>query len=213
VYLALSDASRERFAAGGVGAGRIVVRPNFLPDDPGEGTHSGGFALYAGRLSAEKGVETMLEAWARIGPRLPLRVAGTGPLERLREMGIPGVEWLGAVPRDQVLGMMRDARLLVFPSECHENFPMSLVEAFATGLPSLVADGGAAAALVRRHAAGAVFPRGDAAALADAVGAALARPDPLRAMGRAARDAFVAHYTAERGYESLIAAYETALER
>jgi glycosyltransferase involved in cell wall biosynthesis len=211
LYLAPSDFARGRFVAGGLPRDRVAVRPDFLAADPGEGAHEGGFALYAGRLSAEKGVPTLIEAWQRIGTRLPLKVVGSGPLEGLR--GMPGVEWLGTVPRDAVLRLMRDARLLVFPSERYETFPLTLVEAFAAGLPVLAADGGAAAGLVRRHAAGLVFPRGDAAALAGAVDAALARPAVLRGMGGAGRTAFLAHYTADRGYESLIEAYETAIHR
>ncbi len=211
LYLALSDFAREKLVAGGLPRDRVAVRPNFLPDDPGEGTHAGGFAFYAGRLSPEKGVATMVAAWERIGARLPLKVAGAGPLEGMGERGIGGVEWLGAVPRGEVLRLMREARLLVFPSECYENFPLVMVEAFATGLPVIAAEGGAAAALVQRHAAGLVFPRGDPAGLARAVDAALAQPDALRARGGAARAAFLEHYSAERGYQSLIDAYATAL--
>ncbi|HET7232151.1 MAG TPA: glycosyltransferase [Longimicrobium sp.] len=211
VYLALSAFARRRFVAGGLPAGRVVVRPNFLGDDPGAGAHQGGFALYAGRLSAEKGVGTMVDGWARLGGAVPLVVAGEGPLEALARRKTPGVAWAGAIDRAGVLRLMGDARLLVFPSECPENFPLALVEAFATGLPVVAADGGAAAALVRRHGAGWVYPRGDAAALAAAVRAALDDPRSLAAMGAHARAAFQAHYTAECGYRSLVGAYQRAL--
>lgn len=211
LYLALSDFSRARFIAGGLPAERIVVRPNFLPADPGPGAHQGGFALYAGRLSAEKGVATLLRAWETIGTRLPLKIAGSGPLEALRNRGSGGVEWLGAVSPGEVLRLMGDARLLVFPSECYENFPLTLAEAFATGLPVIAADGGAAASLVHRHGAGSTYRRGDASALVRAVDSVLAHPGVLEAMGAHARAAFLAHYTAGRGYASLISAYERAL--
>ncbi|HEU0299321.1 MAG TPA: glycosyltransferase, partial [Longimicrobium sp.] len=165
-YIALSEFARRKFIAGGLPQEKLFVRPNYLADDPGVGGHRGGFALFVGRLSAEKGVGTLMRAWAELDGRLPLKVVGSGPLEALVTAGIPGVEWLGPRPRGEVLRLMRDAALLVFPSECYENFPLALVEAFATGLPVLAAGRGAAGELVRAHAAGLTFPRGEADTLA-----------------------------------------------
>lgn len=206
-YVALSELARRRFVAGGLPEEKIFVRPNYLLEDPGIGAHEGAFALYAGRLSAEKGIGTLMRAWAMLDGRVPLKVVGGGPLEAEVAAGVPGVEWLGPRPHDEVLRLMREAALLVFPSECYESFPLALVEAFATALPVLAADVGAAGELVRAHAAGLPFPPGDARALAAAAARLLADEPTRREMGTAGRVAYECEYTAERAYDRLMAIY------
>lgn len=211
-YVALSRFSAGRFRAGGLPADRLFTRPNFLAEDPGAGGHRGGFALYAGRISAEKGIETLLRGWTALGGRVPLKVVGSGPLEG-RMQGVPGVEWLGARPHQEVLRLMRDAALLVFPSECYENFPLALAEAFGTGLAVVAGDRGAAGELVREHGAGVVFAPGDAGALAAAVERTLADAGARERMGAAGRAAYERHYTADRAYERLLEIYAAAVAR
>lgn len=203
-YVALSEFARRKFVEGGLPEEKLFVRPNYLLDDPGVGAHRGGFALYAGRLSAEKGIGTLMRAWAELDGRMPLKVVGSGPMEALVTAGIPGVEWLGPRPHDEVLRLMRDASLLVFPSECYENSPLALVEAFATGLPVLAADGGVAGEMVRTHAAGLVFTPGDADALAVLAERMLEAEAGRRRMGLSARAAFEREYTADRAYARLM---------
>jgi glycosyltransferase involved in cell wall biosynthesis len=212
-FVVLSELARRKFVRGGLPADRIAVRPNFLADDPGPGAHAGGFALFVGRLSEEKGVRTLLRAWQAAGGRLPLKVVGAGPLEGEVARAGPGVAWLGARPRAEVLALMRDASFLVFPSECYENFPLVVAEAFATGLPVLVADGGAAAEVVMRHRAGFAYRAGDAYLLAVAADWLRVAPDRRAEMGAAARAAFLAEYTSDRAYARLMEIYGRVLAR
>ncbi len=134
-FVAMSAFARSKFIAGGLPGERIVIKPNFLQVDPGVGDHRGGFALYVGRLSPEKGIAPLVRLWGRLQLGMPLRIIGSGPLETLASEGIPGVEWLGYQPRDRVLEAMREANFLVFPTECYEGFPMVLLEAMASALP------------------------------------------------------------------------------
>jgi glycosyltransferase involved in cell wall biosynthesis len=82
VFIALTEFARQKFIEGGLPADRVVVKPNFVHPDPGPGAHDGGYALFAGRLSPEKGVRTLLAAWERLGAGIPLKIAGDGPLAR-----------------------------------------------------------------------------------------------------------------------------------
>ena len=66
-YIALTGFARDKFLAAGFNLQQLHVKPNFLDPDPGEGPGDGGFALFVGRLSEEKGIRPMLEAWKRIG--------------------------------------------------------------------------------------------------------------------------------------------------
>jgi glycosyltransferase involved in cell wall biosynthesis len=208
-YVALSELARKKFVAGGLPKAKLFVRPNYLADDPGAGAHGGGFALFVGRLSAEKGIGTLMRGWASLGGSFPLKVVGDGPLEG-EVAGVAGVEWLGVRSRDEVLRLMREAALLVFPSECYENFPVTLVEAFATGLPVLAASGGVAGDVVRAQAAGLAFRAGDPADLAATAARMLLNHEWRRGVERAARAAYERDYTAERAYERLMAVYGAA---
>ena len=210
-YVALSELARKKFVAGGLPKAKLFVRPNYLADDPGAGAHDGGFALYVGRLSAEKGIGTLMRAWASLGGGFPLKVVGGGPLEG-EVAGVAGVEWLGVRSRDEVLRLMREAALLVFPSECYENFPVTLVEAFAAGLPVLAAAVGVAGDVVRAQAAGLAFRAGDPADLAATAARMLLNDEWRRGVERAARAAYERDYTAERAYERLMAVYGATLK-
>jgi len=79
LYVALTDFARKKFIEGGFPPEKIVVKPNFVHPDPGPGTGKGGYAVFLGRLSPEKGVATMLRAWETLGAKLPLKIIGAGP--------------------------------------------------------------------------------------------------------------------------------------
>lgn len=209
-YVALTEFARRKFVEGGLPEEKIRVKPNFLQDDPGTGPPGGEGAVFVGRLSAEKGIANLFEAWSRLDGSIPLDVVGDGP-EAARAAaaaeGIPGVRWHGRLPRDEVFTRMRAARLLVFPSEWYEGFPFVILEAFATGLPVLASDLGGMPEIVGDNDAGWLAPPGDAGALAAAVERIFADPAALgRASGRA-RKAFESRYTAEHGYRGLMEIY------
>jgi glycosyltransferase involved in cell wall biosynthesis len=210
-YIALTDFMRQKFIQGGFPAHQIVVKPNFVAPDPGMGDHGGRYALFMGRLSPEKGVQTLLRAWRQHG-RMPLKIAGDGPLQNLADSSRPGVEWLGRQPREEVVALMKQALVLVFPSEFYEGFPMTIAEAFATGLPVIASHLGAMAEIVQHRRTGLLFTPGDANDLAAKVEWALAHPNEVADMGRRARHEFEARYTAERNYQLLREIYDGVLD-
>ena len=208
-YIALTPFARARFIAGGLPSERVVVQPGFLAADPGRGSHSGGYALFVGRLSPEKGVTTLLEAW-RIAYRdgMTLRIVGTGPLDATMNRDVPGVEWLGARDNHQVLAMMKEAAFLVFPSECYEGFPITVLEAFATALPVLATNHGAMAELVVHDATGHLFRPNDVAGLRHSLSWAFQNPDALSVLGDAGRRDFDSKYAASHAYARLSTLYD-----
>jgi glycosyltransferase involved in cell wall biosynthesis len=212
-YIALSEFARTKFVAGGLPADRIVVKPNFLPHDPGAGAHEGGFALYAGRLSPEKGIAALVRLWGRLAPGIPLRIIGSGPLETLAADSPATVEWLGWQPRERVLAAMKDASFLVFPTEWYEGFPMVLLEAMATGLPVIASRQGSVPEIVRDGTSGVLVPPGDPEHWEGALRWAISHPKDLAAMGQQGRRAFEGNYTQEVGYRLLSEVYQRTIER
>ena len=219
VYIALTEFARNKFIAGGLPAEKIVMKPNFIDTDKFQeysGRSTSRYALFAGRLSPEKGIETLLEAWKRIGKRLPLKIAGDGPMAcELEEQfaSRAGIEWMGAIHREEVIAYMKQAELLVFPSVWIEGFPMTMVEAFAAGLPVIASRHGAMAEIVEDGRTGLHFESGNPKDLAAKVKWAWTHPKEMEAMGREARKEYERKYTAEINYKMLIDIYETAIER
>lgn len=212
-FVAPSSAVARMLAAAGIGADRVRVKPNFVAQDPGVG-RSGDAFLFAGRLTVEKGVDTLLEAWSMLVDPPPLRIAGAGPLEVLvREVAGRdlSVTYLGELGPDAVREEMRGAAALVFPSRWPEPFGLSVIEAFAAGTPVLAARAGAPAELIEQGSTGRLFEPSDPAALADAVDRARRRPGELAEMGIAARTRYLERYTAEANYSALVAIYEDVL--
>ena len=80
VYIALTEFHRRKLVKGGLPVKKTAVKSNFVYPDPGPGVGAGGYAVFVGRLSAEKGVETLLKAWQHLGGRLPLKLVGDGPM-------------------------------------------------------------------------------------------------------------------------------------
>ncbi|HEY2843189.1 MAG TPA: glycosyltransferase family 4 protein [Bryobacteraceae bacterium] len=209
LYIALSEFARRKFIEGGLPQDRIVVKSNFVSPDPGAGEGRGDYALFVGRLSEEKGVGTLAAAWRGLSS-VPLKVVGDGPL---RTASWPdGVTWLGAQPRDRVMALMQEARVLVFPSTWYENAPLTIIEALACGLPVIASDIGSLPEFVQHGQTGLLFRPGDPADLARQVRAALSHPEKLRAMRVAARREYESKYTPERNYKLLLEIYEIAAQ-
>lgn len=213
-YIALSDVAKREFVQGGLPEERIVVKSNFVHPDPGPGKHEGEFALYVGRLSEEKGIRTLLAAWAECDGEIPLRIVGDGPLRPIVERAAQtsrGITWLGHVPPEQVLDQMRAASFLIMPSLWYEHAPMVLLQAFATGLPAAVSGHGALAEMVDRNRTGWHFTPGDSDALAHTARQAWRDPEARAAKSAASREQYLASYTAERNYETLMGIYREAI--
>ncbi len=214
VYIALTRHGRGKFIEGGLPAERIVVKPNFVYPDPGPGAGTGGYALFVGRLSAEKGLETLLAAWKHLAGRVPLTIVGDGPLAPLvaeAAAGDASIRWLGSRPLEEVYTLLGEAAFLVLPSRCYESFGRVAVEAFSRGTPVIASRLGAMAELVEHGRTGLHFEASDAAGLAAQVQRLLADPGERGRMRAAARREFELHYTAEANYRSLMGIYEQAL--
>jgi len=215
-YIALTEFSKNKFLEAGIPAEKIHVKPNFVAPDPGAKEHAGDFAVYVGRLSPEKGLQTLLRAWKELRAPIPLRIVGDGPLRQELErmasaFNLAEVTFLGHQTREATQAIIKEARLLVFPSHYYENFPMTLVEAFSCGTPVICSRLGAMQEIVKDHVNGLHFRPGDTTDLAGAVEWAWGNPERMSAMGKAARRDYELKYTAETNYAALMAIYQHAI--
>jgi glycosyltransferase involved in cell wall biosynthesis len=213
VYIAVSESAREKYIAGGLPQKKIVVKPNFIHPTPAPGSGGGGFALYVGRLSAEKGISTMLEAWKGANSAIPLKVVGEGALAEMviaAGRACQTIEYVGSKLLPEVLDLMQSAEFLVFPSEWHETMGRTVMEAFAVGTPVVASKIGPPASMVVPGETGFHFKPGDIAELRAQVEWCSQNLDQVRALRSKARRAFEARYTGAANAETLLAIYKMA---
>ena len=213
-YIALTNFARQKLIDGGLPIDRLFVKPNFiLPGSVGTRT-PGGFALFVGRLSPEKGLSTLFAAWRRMAPERKLKIAGDGPLDSLLRASVEesnNVEFLGYSDGNDVLTLMLQASFLIVPSECYEGFPRVIAEAFAQGLPVLGSRLGSIQELIEQRRTGMLFEPGNAESLAETAEWLFTHSTELEQMSAAARLEFDQKYTADRNYSLLMEIYEQAL--
>lgn len=209
LFLAVSSFLKGKHVEAGWRAEAIRVKPNFAwaakrREGPGD------YFAYVGRLTAEKGVETLLDVWRDI--RAKLLIVGDGPdAARLREIAPTGVEFTGAVPGSEVPALLARARALLVPSRWYEGAPAVIPEAYAAGVPVIAADIGGVAEGVIDGESGFLVGAGGTPAWADAV-TRLQDDRECRRLGDGAFALWRSRYSPETGIQELEAAYRAALE-
>lgn len=212
-FVALTDFARQKLVEGGLPSDKVIVKPNFIDPDPGVGAGSGGYFLFVGRLTEEKGLRVLLECWKE-GRDLPkLKIAGTGPLENEAQAAVatmPNVEWLGARGSEEVIELMRDASALLCPSQWYEGMPRVVIESLAVGTPIIASSIGCYPEMIVDGETGALFPTGDASALRNCL-RDLLRGNALESMRVNARHCFQSNYTGDKNFSLLLNVYRSVL--
>lgn len=216
-YFVPGTAAKEYALALGVPEERLVVAPNAVDASvygaaavDRSGRESCTF-LYAGRLDREKGLDTLLRAFANVPGELVL--AGSGPEEeRLLELAGNKVRFTGPVGRDDIVRLLAEADVFVLPSRS-EPWGMVLNEAAAAELPLVATEGvGAAYDLIEEGGNGFRVPADDSPALGDAL-RRLADNPRLRAEMGARSAVVVAGYTPEGWADAVAELVERRLRR
>lgn len=213
VCVAVSEFARETFIRGGLDPEKIVSKPNFLEPDPGYRDGRGDYAIYVGRLSKEKGVDTLLSAWRSVPTSIPLHVYGDGPLAKsVSEASdkLQNIQWHGRQPLDVVLEALGRAACLIFPSIWYEGMPRTLVESFAVGTPVIASKIGSLIEIVEPGVNGFTVPPGDAESLARTVIDGWYGDRRMHSLRGSTRALFEDRYSAEQNYRRLLNIYHLA---
>ena len=212
-YIALSNFSKNKFIEGGILSEKIIVKPNFILTDPGMKKSIGDYVLFVGRLSSEKGVHTLKAAWSELSG-IPLHIVGDGPLRKdLENTNNDSILIFGYLNNEQVIQKMKNARFLVFSSECYENFPLTIIEAYACGLPILASRIGAIQELVIDGKTGLLFTPKDVFDLRYKVKKLWDLNQDLFQMGLNARRQFELHFSAEKNLNQLMKIYLDSIKK
>ncbi|MFA5156167.1 MAG: glycosyltransferase family 4 protein [Candidatus Omnitrophota bacterium] len=216
-YIALTEFAKCKLASGGLPNEKIFVKPNFVSDPGGIIEKGRTYAVFAGRLSPEKGIMTLLDAWRIMNNGIGLKIAGAGPLEAeikqfIKTHRLKHVELLGHCGHNRTIDLIKRANFLIFPSVWFEAFPVSLVEAFACGTPVIAASIGVMPELIRDGKTGLLFNPADPSGLAEKIKWLWKNPGKQQELGNAARQEYTDKYTPEKNFGILMSIYDSALK-
>lgn len=174
--------------------------------------HDGGYFLYYGRLSHEKGIATLVEAFSK-HPEMQLKVVGTGPKEEeLKKKNYSNVEFLGYKTGEGLFNLVRNARFVCVPSEWYENNPMTIVESYSMGVPVIGARIGGIPEIIEEGKTGFLFESGDVESL-DKVIRGVANIDAIDygKMKNAAYQFYRSNFSSEGYYKNLMLFYNEVI--
>ncbi|MCC6544787.1 MAG: glycosyltransferase family 4 protein [Nitrospirae bacterium] len=201
---------------------RIVHLPNFIDANKFENINGreerlDNSVVYFGRLSQEKGISTLINAARKIGPEVLFKIIGDGYLRSsieytVKENGINNVQFLGYMKGEALYQEIKGSKAVILPSECYENNPMSVIEAFALGRPVIGARIGGIPELVRDKETGLTFEPGNADDLSEKIERLLADSSLSVAMGKNARRFVEAELNPERYYQRLMEIYRQVIQ-
>ncbi|MDW3094196.1 MAG: glycosyltransferase family 4 protein [Gammaproteobacteria bacterium] len=213
-YITLTKFAEKKFIEAGFSSEQFVTRPNFLPDPPKMREIKQNYAIFVGRVTEEKGVYTLLNAWKKTNG-IELRIVGDGELlakcKKYVDENNINVRFMGYLSRHEVIPAIQDASFMILPSNCYEGFPISLLEAFACGTPIIVSNIGGQSEIIKDGVTGLTFEVGNSGDLADVCSHLSGNAELLKSLRVNARKEFERMYTRESVFQQTLDIYNSVL--
>jgi len=218
MFISPSQFLADQVIRSGISRDRVINLSNFLTDvdTTVPNFQHQGYFTYIGRLSYEKGLFTLIDAF-RLTPEARLRIAGDGPLkEQLMnytvEKGIQNIDFLGHLNRSEIDKLLSNAMAIIIPSEWYENQPMTIIEAFAHGKPVIASNIGGIPEMVIDGVNGYLFNPGDSKALASILRNLSDHEEKLETLGKAAHSYATSHYHSQKHLTELTNLYTSLIQ-
>ncbi len=212
-YIALSEFSRKKLIECGIPEDKISVKQNFIESPFQSKRIPGEHVLFVGRLSDYKGIKTLIKAFQAL-PEIKLKIVGDGPLKKDLKFSLcqnENIEIMGSKFYEETLNILKDSAFLVFPSECYENMPRTIIEGFACGVPVVASDIGAIPELIKNGETGLLFSAGDANDLYEKIRYLIQNKELVERMGKIVFNVYKEKYTPDKNYNMLMDVYKKAL--
>ena len=212
-FIVLTNFAKKKFLQANFPEEKIRVKPNFiLPNVVKKETNKNlkKKCLYVGRLSQEKGIITLLKAWEEIN--FGLKVFGDGQLYHQINKRQSNVDFFGNKPKNEIIEEMQSAKFLVYPTECYENFPLAILEAFESGLLVLASKIGSVSEIIKDKYNGILFIPGNIIDLRNKINWILSNPKECKRIVENASKDFLTKYSKKENYKTLIKIYEEAID-
>ena len=216
LFISPSEFLVNKFFEAGFDRRKFEVLPYFVDMNEILERNPGDYALYAGRLSPEKGVHILIDAWRSVDKNLKLKIAGSGPSEndlRERAANIPNIEFLGFIEPEKLRSIRREASFTIAPSICWDNLPISVLESVVDGVPVVGANIGGIPEIVVHGVNGILFEPGDSDSLGKKVNYLFKDPDLIESLGRNARRIAENLYSPEEHIKKLESLYARLIDQ
>ncbi|QSA98931.1 glycosyltransferase family 4 protein [Methylococcus sp. EFPC2] len=213
-YIALTNFAAEILIEGGLPRDRIEIKGNFVSRPSIKGAGDGNYVLFIGRLSEEKGVRILIEAWKYVRD-VSLKIVGDGALmQELQSLAASvsdNIEFLGLRSHDEVLELLGHALVMVMPSIWYETFGMVAIESFSVGTPVLASAIGGLNEVVEDGITGLKFEPGNPKDLAEKLISLLNNRGGLVNLRKSTLAVFEEKYTAEKNIEDILMIYNKCM--
>lgn len=196
---------------------RIFIKGNFLPRKNiykiTNTSNLEAYFLFLGRISEEKGIEILLDAYIKKNFNSKLKIAGTGPLlEKLKhKYPYNNIEFLGFVSGEKKAKLISQAKALIIPSTCLENFPVTIIEANMYGIPVIASNSGGIPELIDNNKTGILFESGNISELYEKLVWSEKHYKELEKMGKSAKLYAEDNYSEEKNYINLLSIYKSII--
>lgn len=217
-FIVFTEFQRELIASAGIPRNKIHIKPNGQDCDVIKQPfkHRVDEILFIGRISEEKGVRPMIQAWRKMGRSAPkLKLIGEGPIKEELVQASRGLnlEFMGKLDRQSTQAAISRAKLLIVPSVWFEGFPMVILEAFASGTPVAASDIGALKEIVINRKNGVRFPPGDPESIAGTVRELWKDNLLLKELSDGAFSTYESRYSEDMNAMRLAEIYSAAIHR
>jgi glycosyltransferase involved in cell wall biosynthesis len=212
-FITHTEFTKYEFSKHVIPENKLVIKPNFLnsTNNKIQSISEKNNAIFASRISKEKGILTLIKAFTKID--INLDALGDGPLfKKVKKYNINNIKLHGNLPRDKVNKFINKSKFLVFPSEWYESFPMTILEAFREGTLVLASNIGSIKSIIKDRFNGILFEPGNTSDLIDKVKWILNNQRECDQIALNANNEFKQKYSSEVNYKQLIDVYEKAIQ-
>tara|TARA_Y100000389_G_C17454758_1_gene517328 strand:- start:777 stop:1910 length:1134 start_codon:yes stop_codon:yes gene_type:complete len=213
-FITFTNFTRDKILRSGLSKSRIEIKPNFLvnkfkKNKPFSKKEN---AIYASRISQEKGIKSLLQAWNDID--LKLKIYGNGPLfDFCKKNQNQNINFYGNKKREFVNKKISNSKMLIFPSEWYECMPMTILEAFNEGTLVIASNIGSISNIIKNFHNGILFEPGNPNDLNKKVKWALKNPIESDKITYNAKKIFLAKYSENVNYKLLINIYKNTIKK
>jgi glycosyltransferase involved in cell wall biosynthesis len=217
-YICFTDSAKNLLVQSQVPQEKIHICPNHIDTAAYTPQYGGGrYVLYLGGLYRDKGVMTVVKAFAQL-PHIPVKFVGTGDAEQemrdyIAQHRLSNIELVGFKGGQEKAEYLRNSMFTICASHCYETFGLVVLEAYASGKPVIASAIGALPYIVHPEQTGLLFKSQDADDLAAKVRWLYERPEQVESMGRTARELVQSKYDSRLRYASLQAIFEQVIQK
>jgi len=213
LFIVLTDFAKRKLMNAGFREDQIVIIPNAISiPEIDFNMHAGEYIAFVGRLSPEKGIDTLLSVALQFN-QIPIWIAGDGPLfAEMSAKAPPNVKFVGKLNSTDLHEFYNNASFLIVPSRCFEQLGVVALEAMGHGLPVIASRIGGLPEVVDDEVTGLLFEPGNSEDLADKIKLLWESPELCQQLGKAGREKVIREYDENMYYERLMATYEQAIK-